>query len=450
MSVSLPYDAARFEKADAIMIAYLPWSMPVDPGDKVKEIQQYGPNMPAALYMMFSADDAPTAKLPINIPALDEEYHFTDTILYERGFGLTYRDEPAVPDPTVPDELILGDTDGDGRVTILDATYIQRKLAGLPIPFSFNHTVSDVDGDGEVTILDATFIQRWLVNLPSPDLIGEPIESDQPSEIGHKLLSTVTAYRKDYETGIWEPSMTTMIEYENGYPVLFEMLEYYEGAEPYRTTISYTFDGDLPLTRTERSEAQNMKRTVEYANGRMYNVKEEDTISGSYRKMLYQYGHGDEYFTMVLHDTMRAGNEYNPDVYMEEVDSVSITTANGLLKSTTNTGTYAYWSEREEKKWIRFRGVYTADYDDDGIVSRMTANFSDIGTQPQTQYEVVKKDGEITEVIQYTFDGAGEWFASARYKFAYTDTAISAARYALMMNDFITNHGGNYYIFNWY
>lgn len=95
MSVSLPYDAARFQKADAIMLAYLPRSMPEDPGDKVKEIRQYGPNMPVALYMMFSKDDAPTAKLPINIPQLDSEYNFTDTILYARGYGLTYAsDEP--------------------------------------------------------------------------------------------------------------------------------------------------------------------------------------------------------------------------------------------------------------------------------------------------------------------------------------------------------------------
>ena len=93
MSVNLPYDVARFEKADAIMLTYQARTMREDPGDKVKEIQQYGPNMPAALYMMFSKDDAPVAKLPINIPQLDGNYSFTDTVLYERGFGLTYMTE---------------------------------------------------------------------------------------------------------------------------------------------------------------------------------------------------------------------------------------------------------------------------------------------------------------------------------------------------------------------
>lgn len=90
MSVNLPYDAARFQKADSIMIAYLARSMPVDPEDKTTEIRQYGPNMPVAMYMMFSGEDAPTAKLPINIPKLDDSYSFTDTVLYARGFGLTY------------------------------------------------------------------------------------------------------------------------------------------------------------------------------------------------------------------------------------------------------------------------------------------------------------------------------------------------------------------------
>ena len=93
MSVNLPYDVARYQQADAIMIAYNPESMPEDPGDKTKEMLKYGANMPAALYMMFSAEDAPTAKLPINIPEFDVETGFSDKVLYQRGFGLTYEKE---------------------------------------------------------------------------------------------------------------------------------------------------------------------------------------------------------------------------------------------------------------------------------------------------------------------------------------------------------------------
>ena len=71
----------------------------------------------------------------------------------------------------IPTDVILGDTDGDSDVTILDATYIQRELAGLSNP-CFVDEASDVDGDGDMTILDATFIQRWLAGINDPYPIG--------------------------------------------------------------------------------------------------------------------------------------------------------------------------------------------------------------------------------------------------------------------------------------
>ena len=69
---------------------------------------------------------------------------------------------------------VLGDVDGDGEVTIIDATAIQRHLASIPT-FAYNEATADTDGAGEVTIIDATYIQRWLASLPSNDSIGKPI-----------------------------------------------------------------------------------------------------------------------------------------------------------------------------------------------------------------------------------------------------------------------------------
>ncbi len=148
MSVSLPYDAARFQKADAIMIAYLARSMPADPGDKVKEMQQYGPNMPAALYVMFSEDDAPTAKLPINIPQLDEKYYFTESVLYARGFGLTYETEEPTTEPqtTQPEETTEGTTAPATTIapTNTDATSATQKAT------TANNSVTTTSGTGTV------------------------------------------------------------------------------------------------------------------------------------------------------------------------------------------------------------------------------------------------------------------------------------------------------------
>ena len=68
---------------------------------------------------------------------------------------------------------ILGDADGDGKLTILDATKIQRLLADL---------IDDPDGmialrgdcsENGLDILDATKIQRWLAGLSVTEAVGE-------------------------------------------------------------------------------------------------------------------------------------------------------------------------------------------------------------------------------------------------------------------------------------
>ena len=71
--------------------------------------------------------------------------------------------------------ILLGDVDGDGEVTIIDATCIQRVLANIQVP-KYIEVAADVDSDEEVTIIDVTFIQRWLALMTiSIDGIGEPI-----------------------------------------------------------------------------------------------------------------------------------------------------------------------------------------------------------------------------------------------------------------------------------
>ena len=73
------------------------------------------------------------------------------------------------------DAALLGDVDGDGAVTITDATFIQHKLAGSPIPFEFDERVADADEDNSITITDVTYIQKWLTDLPSNPNIGKPL-----------------------------------------------------------------------------------------------------------------------------------------------------------------------------------------------------------------------------------------------------------------------------------
>ncbi len=90
MSCSLPYDAARYQAADAIVIAWSARGMSEDPRVTDGNVAQYGPSMPAALYLMLSPDETPEGRLPVNIPKLTDERAYADETLYARGFGLRY------------------------------------------------------------------------------------------------------------------------------------------------------------------------------------------------------------------------------------------------------------------------------------------------------------------------------------------------------------------------
>ena len=67
---------------------------------------------------------------------------------------------------------LLGDADGDGEVTILDATRIQRWLADLITDDEIDLTAADADEDGEVSILDATAVQRFIAGFDNVYGIG--------------------------------------------------------------------------------------------------------------------------------------------------------------------------------------------------------------------------------------------------------------------------------------
>ncbi|MDO5123141.1 MAG: leucine-rich repeat protein [Eubacteriales bacterium] len=59
----------------------------------------------------------------------------------------------------------VGDTNGDGKVTIADATQIQKHLANILKLEGAELEAADTNGDGKVTIADATQIQKFLANL---------------------------------------------------------------------------------------------------------------------------------------------------------------------------------------------------------------------------------------------------------------------------------------------
>ncbi len=60
---------------------------------------------------------------------------------------------------------LIGDADGDGRGSVMDATYIQRHLALLETIDVARCPYADTDKDGIVSVMDATMIQRFIAQL---------------------------------------------------------------------------------------------------------------------------------------------------------------------------------------------------------------------------------------------------------------------------------------------
>lgn len=90
---------------------------------------------------------------------LIESYQNQDVVLLPSEGPIDPSENPE------PVEATNGDADGDGEVTILDATCIQRYLVGLVGEYQIDLIAANCDGDSEVTILDATFIQRKLAGI---------------------------------------------------------------------------------------------------------------------------------------------------------------------------------------------------------------------------------------------------------------------------------------------
>ncbi len=134
-----------------------------------------------------------------------------------------------VPATAAEEYCVIGDVDEDGEVSILDATRIQRSLAGLFDLNTLQDYLADVDGNGTATIIDATIIQRaladisydfykfrlytWRARITSVDEVsayvtpGDPPGNAQPTpgtmktfyieEISHEIPSEFEVYVND-------------------------------------------------------------------------------------------------------------------------------------------------------------------------------------------------------------------------------------------------------------
>ncbi len=103
----------------------------------------------------------------IHVPSVIEDGYLVITADHFSPYEITFISDDG--------DFIVGDTDGDGEVTILDVTEIQRYLASFTVQKPERvHLCGDITGDG-IDILDATLIQRYLAGYTDPNAIGDPL-----------------------------------------------------------------------------------------------------------------------------------------------------------------------------------------------------------------------------------------------------------------------------------
>ncbi len=125
--------------------------------------------------------NAPDGEYPIQYYLMEKAKDINGKLLFdsERGFqssnfhfGITVLKNES--------QSLRGDADSDGKITVLDATRIQRYLAGLETEETIDTKAADADLDGSVTVLDATRIQRYLAGLSDMDGNLPPAKPTEP------------------------------------------------------------------------------------------------------------------------------------------------------------------------------------------------------------------------------------------------------------------------------
>ena len=106
------------------------------------------------------------------IPATFDEATFDEATFDE---SVTEPSEPEASSPATNDEAetlpsfggtaLLGDANGDGKISIADVTVIQKYLAKIGSMSDDYAGRADMNGDGKITVVDVTVIQKKIAGL---------------------------------------------------------------------------------------------------------------------------------------------------------------------------------------------------------------------------------------------------------------------------------------------
>lgn len=76
---------------------------------------------------------------------------------------------------------VYGDVNGDGDITVVDATFVQKHVVQLETLSADKQILADVNGDNTISVVDATLIQKYIVQLKDWGRTGDVYQAEQPT-----------------------------------------------------------------------------------------------------------------------------------------------------------------------------------------------------------------------------------------------------------------------------
>ena len=76
---------------------------------------------------------------------------------------------------------VYGDVNGDGDITVVDATLVQKHVVQLETLSADKQILADVNEDNTISVVDATLIQKYVVQLKEWGRTGDVYQAEQPT-----------------------------------------------------------------------------------------------------------------------------------------------------------------------------------------------------------------------------------------------------------------------------
>ncbi len=76
---------------------------------------------------------------------------------------------------------VYGDVNGDGDITVVDATLVQKHVVQLETLSADKQILADVNEDNTISVVDATLIQKYVVQLKDWGRTGDVYQAEQPT-----------------------------------------------------------------------------------------------------------------------------------------------------------------------------------------------------------------------------------------------------------------------------